>query len=67
MSWGIITILPFILVMSWSSNLNTEYECVEWEEVYITHHDCWTDNGVKVCGPVNSKVKKCLDWRHTEE
>ena len=67
MSWGIITILPFILVMSWSSNLNPEYECVEWEEINITKQDCWTDNDVKVCGPVNAEVKKCLKWIEVEK
>ena len=67
MTWGIIVILPFIFIMSWSYNLNPEYECIEWEEINITRQDCWTDNDVKICGPVNSKVKKCLEWTETEE
>ena len=66
MTWGIITILPFILVMSWSSNLNPEYECVEWEEINITKQDCWT-HSVDICGPVVTKAKKCLEWTVTEE
>jgi hypothetical protein len=54
MPWTIIVVLPFIIVITWSSNINKVPECALWEEIEIAESQTKT------------KFKICKEWLPAE-